>query len=78
MPRPTSTAVSANAGCFQCNGNIVLWDGPNAQAVAARHHDATGHTTWVNSYLSIQYGPDLNPQPCPTNRETPSSRSSVS
>ena len=27
-------------------------------AVAARHHDKTGHSTWVEQTLSIRYGDD--------------------
>ncbi len=46
------------AGCWQCWGGDYHWHGPNAQAVAARHHDATGHTTWVDVNMSIQYGED--------------------
>lgn len=44
------------AGCHQCNGSDAMWFGKNAQAVAARHHDATGHITWVDIAMSITYG----------------------
>ena len=44
------------AGCFDCHGSEAAWHGPNAQGVAARHHDATGHRTWADVYLSIRYG----------------------
>ena len=52
------TWISRNvlAGCYQCGGDHYLWDRPNAQGVAARHHDATGHTTWVDVVLHITYG----------------------
>lgn len=52
------TFVSRNvfAGCFECGGRDAKWFGPNAQGVAARHHDATGHTTWAEVALSIRYG----------------------
>ena len=57
MPlRETWVGRSVIAGCFQCNGSDALWTSPNAQGVAARHHDATGHTTWVDVNLSITYG----------------------
>lgn len=49
-----------NAGCFNCNGSDLIWHGPNAQGVAARHHDATGHNTWVDVYMSITYGENPN------------------
>ncbi len=35
---------------------MAHWFGNNAQAVAARHHDATGHMTWVDIAMSIRYG----------------------
>ena len=41
-----------NAGCFDCEKS---WEGANAQGVAARHHDATGHTTWADVTLMIRY-----------------------
>ena len=44
------------AGCFTCSGSEAKWRGGNAQGVAARHHDATGHVTWVDVYMSITYG----------------------
>lgn len=44
------------AGCHECAHGKTQWSGKNAQAVAARHHDATGHHTWVDVYMSISYG----------------------
>lgn len=44
------------AGCFQCWGVEGHWFGNNAQGVAVRHHDATGHRTWVEVGMSIVYG----------------------
>ena len=46
------------AGCFNCWGSEAHWFAKNAQAVAARHHDATGHCTWVDVGMSIRYGRD--------------------
>ncbi len=43
-------------GCFDCWGSDGHWFGPNAQGVAARHHDKTGHITWVDVTMSIKYG----------------------
>lgn len=59
--RPTYVSRSVIAGCFQCNGNEYIWDAKNAQGVAARHHDATGHTTWVEVHMGIRYGEDKEP-----------------
>lgn len=54
--RPTSTSREVTAGCFVCRGSEAIWTGGNAQGVAARHHDATGHATWCDVYLQVQYG----------------------
>lgn len=54
--RPTFTSRDVRAGCFVCHGYDAHWHGGNAQGVAARHHDATGHATWCDVHLSIRYG----------------------
>lgn len=54
--RKTYTHRTVCAGCFQCNGSDPMWQGGNAQGVAARHHDATGHTTWADVNLCVRYG----------------------
>jgi hypothetical protein len=54
--RITRTARSVLAGCFECWGEYYHWQGPNAQALAARHHDATGHETWADVTLRVRYG----------------------
>ncbi len=41
------------AGCHVCHA-AAHWTGANAQAVAARYHDQTGHPTWCN--VAISYG----------------------
>ena len=51
--RQTSTSRSVTAGCSRCS---IKWTTPNAQAVAARHHDSHGHKTWVEQILTIEYG----------------------
>jgi len=56
--RVTYISRSLVAGCFDCYGNDARWEGKNAQGVAARHHDATGHVTWVDVGMSIRYGQD--------------------
>jgi len=56
--RKRCTSVDVIAGCFVCNGTYYMWNGANAMAVAARHHDKTGHSTWVEQNLSIRYGDD--------------------
>lgn len=54
--RRTRTSRDVRAGCFTCHGTDVRWRGGNAQGVAARHHDATGHETWVEVDMHIRYG----------------------
>ncbi len=56
MARDTQTSRDVRAGCFVCGGDRPTWTGPNAQGVAARHHDATGHATWCNVSMTIAYG----------------------
>ena len=51
--------VHSMAGCRQCHGSEAKWQSRNALAVAAKHHDATGHTTWCEQVMSVKYGPDL-------------------
>lgn len=55
-PRETRTDISAMAGCFVCHGNDACWFKKNALAIAARHHDATGHPTWCEQTLFVHYG----------------------
>ncbi|WP_206432194.1 hypothetical protein [Sphingomonas sp. ABOLF] len=54
--RPTFTSRDVRAGCFVCNGTDPMWTGGNAQGVAARHHDASGHATWCDVYMGVRYG----------------------
>ena len=54
--RATSTVRELQAGCYTCHGTAAHWTGPNAQALAARHHDGTDHPTWCNIQLAIVYG----------------------
>lgn len=61
--RPTYTSRFVNAGCFDCNGGDCMWSGPNAQGVAARHHDATGHRTWADVTLCVSYGHPREDEP---------------
>lgn len=56
MNRETHTARVIRAGCYNCDPTRCKWEGHNAQAVAARHYDATVHTTWVEIGLMVQYG----------------------
>jgi hypothetical protein len=44
------------AGCLVCSGRTPRWTKANAQALAAQHHDRTGHATWVTIATEIQYG----------------------
>lgn len=44
-------------GCDQCHGlGIAGWFARNALAVAARHHTATGHTTWAEQVITVRWG----------------------
>ena len=54
--RKTATTRDVKAGCFTCFGDQAKWFGGNAQGVAARHHDATGHPTWAEVYMGVYYG----------------------
>lgn len=54
--RPTSTGRTLQAGCLVCYDGNAQWTGPNAQGLAARHHDSTKHATWCDVVLSIRYG----------------------
>jgi len=56
MTRVKSTTTEHRAGCLVCTGTAAIWTGKNALAVAARHHDATGHATWADQILQVRYG----------------------
>jgi hypothetical protein len=43
---------------FTFNGSDYIWDSKNAMALAAKHHDKTGHPTWADQNLSVRYGDD--------------------
>ena len=69
MSRTVATSSTVMAGCFVCNGSVAIWTAKNAMALAARHHDATGHMTWADQSLTVRYGtektihPDLFQEP---------------
>ncbi len=54
--RRKATSRDLRAGCFVCHGDRPQWTSPNAQALAAKHHDRTGHATWCDIAMSIRYG----------------------
>lgn len=56
MTRQKQQVRHVEAGCRTCHSDRAHWTGANAQAVAARHHDGTGHPTWCRVSLSIAYG----------------------
>lgn len=56
MTRQKRQIRQVEAGCGTCHGDQAHWTGANAQAVAARHHDHTGHPTWCRVSLSVSYG----------------------
>ena len=44
-------------GCFACRPDgTALGQSKNALALAARHHDATGHPTWYEAVKHVLYG----------------------
>jgi len=48
--------IGSMEGCWTCHGGDAKWYGKNALAVAAPHHDATGHATWCEQTMSVRYG----------------------
>jgi hypothetical protein len=48
-----SHIVSARGGCERCS---KTWEGKNALALAAKHHDQTRHATWAEQTQRTQYG----------------------
>ena len=54
--RRYSYSRDVRAGCLVCHGDQWHWYGKNAQGIAARHHDATGHEVWVEVHMTIMYG----------------------
>jgi hypothetical protein len=58
--RKSSRTREVSAACRGCDFHTVA---ANAQANAARHHDATGHTVDFNLELTVVYGDDVPPVP---------------
>lgn len=58
MTRTTARCRETKAGCFVCHGDAAFWTSANAQALAAQHHDRTGHQTWCRIDMSVNYGVD--------------------
>ena len=58
MTRATTRRRDTKAGCFVCHGDAAFWTSANAQALAAQHHDRTGHQTWCRIDVSVTYGTD--------------------
>lgn len=54
--RETFIGRHVEAGCLVCDGRVARWTNGAAQALAARHHDATGHQTWCEVTMAIRYG----------------------
>ena len=52
------------AGCSVCWGEKVHWTTANAQVLAAKHHDRTGHETWCDIDTRARYG-----RPAPDDRQ---------
>ncbi len=56
MRRTRSCMATVMAGCRVCHGPDAVWRQRNALALAARHHDATGHETWAEQTIIVIYG----------------------
>ena len=56
LTRISSTERELRAGCYVCHGDRACWTSANAQALAAQHHDRTGHVTWCDIDARIRYG----------------------
>lgn len=68
LERQTLAVRELLAGCHVCDGTTARWTKANAQALAAQHHDRTGHATWVKIATDIQYG-SVAPDPRQTDIE---------
>ncbi len=60
MRKTRTGVVSCIGGCYVCHGSDAGWQGRNTLAVAARHHDATGHPTWVEQVMVVKYGAPID------------------
>ena len=58
--RKHRTTTLARSLCRVC---AKTWEGANAQAVAARHTDATSHATRVEVNMVVEYGEEPEKQP---------------
>jgi hypothetical protein len=56
LTRIMNTTRELRAGCMACHRERPRWTGPNAQALAAQHHDRTGHPTWCDIAMQVRYG----------------------
>lgn len=56
LTRVGVTTRELRAGCYVCHGDKARWTSSNAQALAAQHHDRTGHPTWCDIALAVRYG----------------------
>jgi cytochrome c553 len=57
IPRQQASTRTVAGGCHTCHGvDTPAWQAGNAQALATRHHDATGHPTWAAQTITTQYG----------------------
>lgn len=57
MARKYFVRRDVQAACDVCHGHYQwTWTSKNAQAIAAKHHDKTGHTVRVDVEMTIVYG----------------------
>jgi hypothetical protein len=50
-----NTTTAMRGGCFVCHGDKTHWTAKNTVGVAARHHDVTGHETWIVVQICTTY-----------------------
>lgn len=46
------------AGCHECAGGQMQWQGNDALRMAREHHKKTGHSTWCDKTISYRWGDD--------------------
>lgn len=50
-----TSKTTYRGGCNVCHGGNVQWTGTNTAMVAAKHRRETGHVTWYEQVLRIEY-----------------------
>lgn len=53
--RRRSGIIEAHGACKDCDATFTHYR--NAMALAAQHAQRTGHTTWCDQTISVEYNP---------------------